>query len=420
MQHRNWLAAMGLAYTLASPVSLAEPVASNSLSLLEFAGSIATEHFDVRAARAEVEAALSRREAASQPLYNPQLEFGAESGGEQDAFGGGGVSLFSAGISQTIDWNDKREVRTLAAKRYVLAAEAELALVGQEIAAQALDALINYRTTEQLLDLARRRVEVLQRFAELAQERKRAGDIGQTDLDLARLALAEGLSVLADARVAVNEALQALREIATDEFRRWPELPDALPAPLEVAGLRELAKSHPQIAALQSQLAAARAEIDVARSQRQADPTVGAGISREGENNIVGLSFSIPLYVRNDYRAEVDAAANDALAVEASMQAEYERLLARLRTTLESFQDSRSALQSWQKTVSGHLDQGLDLLERLWQVGELSATEYLLQIQQRLDARAAGLRLRAQVWRSWTNWLVVSGDWRTELSRLEP
>ena len=55
---------------------------------------------------------------------------------------------------------------------------------------------------------------------------------------------------------------------------------------------------------------------------------------------------------------------------------------------------------------------------RLWQVGELNATEYLLQIQQRLDTRASGLRLQAQTWSSWTNWLVVSGDWQAGLSEL--
>ncbi|OHY73510.1 hypothetical protein BCA33_18585 [Marinobacter sp. AC-23] len=169
---------------------------------------------------------------------------------------------------------------------------------------------------------------------------------------------------------------------------------------------------------MRSKLAASRAEIDVAKSERRADPVIGAGISREGENNIVGLNFSIPLYVRNNFRAEVDAAANDALAVEARMHAEYQRLQAQLRTALKNYQDSRGALEAWDITVSGRLDEGLELLERLWKVGELSATEYLLQVQQRLDTRASGARLRAQTWRSWANWLVVSGDWQTELGRL--
>lgn len=418
MSYRTWLATIGLACGLASPWSaVASQTTSPETTLLEFAESVTAEHFDVRAAREEVDAAISRQNAASQPLYNPELNFEAESGGEQAAFGNE-VSKLGVGISQTIDWSDKREVRALAAQGDVLSAKAELSLVEQQIAAKALKALISYRTSQHLVDLAQSRVDVLQRFVDLSEDRKRAGDIGQTDLDLARLALAEGQSTLAEQRVQANEALQSVRELSSGTPRGWPGLPEDLPPPLESTGLDELAKRHPRIAALRSKLAAAQAEIDVAKSNRNADPVIGASVSRDGENDIVGLSFSIPLYVRNDYSDEVDSAASNALAVEARMHAEYERLQAQLKTALENYQSSRNALQDWNQAVSGRLDEGLDLLERLWQVGELNATEYLLQIQQRLDTRASGLRLQAQTWSSWTNWLVVSGDWQAGLSEL--
>jgi len=418
MSYKIWLAAIGLACGLASPLSIAEPVAKNSdTSLLEFAESVTAQHFDVVAARREAEAAVSRQNAASQPLYNPRLNFEAENGGEGEALGKE-VSTLGVGISQAIDWSDKREVRALAAKSDVLSARAELTMVEQDIAAKVLDALISYRTSLRLLDLAKHRIDVLRRFVDLAEERKRAGDIGQTDLDLARFALAEGQSTLAEQRLQSNEALQQVRELATGAPQSWPGLPERLPPPVEIAAFEELSKRHPRIVALRSKLAASQAEIDVAKSERRADPVIGAGISREGENNIVGLNFSIPLYVRNNFRAEVDAAANDALAVEARMHAEYQRLQAQLRTALKNYQDSRGALEAWDIAVSGRLDEGLELLERLWKVGELSATEYLLQVQQRLDTRASGARLRAQTWRSWANWLVVSGDWQTELGRL--
>lgn len=419
MSCRIWLATIGLACGLASPLAAAAPVIKSSdTSLLEFAESVAVQHFDVHAARKEVEAAISRQGAASQPLYNPQFNFDAETGGEEETLGQAASNL-GVGISQSIDWSGKREVRTLAAESAVLSAKAELTLVEQEVAANTLDALINYRTSEQLLDLANHRVDVLQRFVDLAEEQKRVGDIGQTDLDLARLALAEGQSTLAENRQQINQALQNVRELVGGTPQSWPGLPDQLPPPVEIASLEELSQRHPRIVTLQSELAASQAQIDVAKSQRKADPVIGAGISREGDNNIVGLSFSMPLYVRNDFRAEVDAAANDAQAVEARMHAEYKRLQAQLKTAIESYEDSHAALQGWDAAVSGRLDEGLDLLERLWKVGELSATEYLLQIQQRLNTRASGLRLRAQTWKSWTNWLVVSGDWQSELSRLE-
>ncbi|OHY73509.1 TolC family protein [Marinobacter sp. AC-23] len=141
MSYKIWLAAIGLACGLASPLSIAEPVTKNSdTSLLEFAESVTVQHFDVVAARREAEAAVSRQNAASQPLYNPRLNFEAENGGEGDALGKE-VSTLGVGISQSIDWSDKREVRALAAKSDVLSARAELTMVEQEIAAKALDAL---------------------------------------------------------------------------------------------------------------------------------------------------------------------------------------------------------------------------------------------------------------------------------------
>jgi outer membrane protein, heavy metal efflux system len=418
MPYRIWLTAIGLAFALASPSAQADTLSKNPEALLvEFAESVTERHFDVHAARKELAAARSRQEAAAQPLYNPQLSLEAENGGEGEAIGRT-VSKLGLGVSQSFDWSDKREVRALAAQNDVRAAKAQLTLAEQEIAANALDALINYRTSRQLLELANHRVEVLRRFKDLAENRKRTGDIGQTDLDLARLALAEGQSELAENRFQANEALQNIRKITSTPPESWPGLPDRLPPPRGTDALDELSKRHPKIIALRSKLAAAEAEIDVAKSQRRADPTIGADLSREGKNNIVGFSVSMPLYVRNSFRAEVDAAANNALAVEARMHAEYERLQASLKTALENYQYSRGALEDWDLAVGGRIDEGLELLERLWKVGELSATDYLLQIQQRLDTRASGLRLKAQTWKSWTNWLVASGDWQAELARL--
>jgi cobalt-zinc-cadmium efflux system outer membrane protein len=50
-----------------------------------------------------------------------------------------------------------------------------------------------------------------------------------------------------------------------------------------------------------------------------------------------------------------------------------------------------------------------DVLRRLWQAGEISTTDYLVQVRQTLDVRARALGLREALWRAWFEWLRASG-----------
>jgi cobalt-zinc-cadmium efflux system outer membrane protein len=49
-------------------------------------------------------------------------------------------------------------------------------------------------------------------------------------------------------------------------------------------------------------------------------------------------------------------------------------------------------------------------LWRLWEAGELSTTEFLVQLRQTLDTRESALELRETLWRAWLEWLIASGQ----------
>ncbi|MBL4743063.1 MAG: hypothetical protein JKX87_00225 [Cycloclasticus sp.] len=49
-------------------------------------------------------------------------------------------------------------------------------------------------------------------------------------------------------------------------------------------------------------------------------------------------------------------------------------------------------------------------MERLWRAGELSTTDYLVQLKQSLDTQASAIEQKTQLWQSWTQWLIASGE----------
>jgi cobalt-zinc-cadmium efflux system outer membrane protein len=67
------------------------------------------------------------------------------------------------------------------------------------------------------------------------------------------------------------------------------------------------------------------------------------------------------------------------------------------------------AWAAWEHSGQPSQSSQLALLERLWQAGELSTADYLLQLNQTLDTRTSALELRGQLWRSWFDWLAASG-----------
>jgi len=60
------------------------------------------------------------------------------------------------------------------------------------------------------------------------------------------------------------------------------------------------------------------------------------------------------------------------------------------------------------------------LLERVWRVREITTAEYVLQLKQLLDGRAAGEELRLQAWQAWFEWLSASGQSQSWLMQSSP
>ncbi len=358
------------------------------------------KHPLVQAARQNGQASEARLRAARRAVFNPQLSVDIEDAEAKTS---------AVELSQTIDRGDVRGARTQVARLGREIAMLRLVEARQRIAAQLLTALAEWQSAQAKQQLADKRLTLMARFAELSHLRHRAGDLEQVEAELATLALSEARFQMTEANAGLAVARQALSALAPDS-RSWPVLPTKLPElklsqdSLEdmVGGLVEVRRSRAKAMLAQSRVA-------LARSEAKANPTVAIRGGREDAASLVGLNVSIPLQVRNNFRAEIEAAASGYLAAQSEMDNVYRLARSRLHAAFSAYQLSLSAWRFWQESGERSLNQQTELLQRLWQAGELSTTDYLVQLKQALDTQASAYQQRNTLWRNWAEWLAASG-----------
>lgn len=378
-----------------------------SPSLTQFYLHVWETHPSVQAAQAAVDTARSRMNAASQPLYNPKLELDAERAE---------TNSVAIGLSQTIDWADKRSIKSNIGNFELIVAESDFASVRQKIATRIGDALSKYYASEELYKLSNSRVGLLERFFNIAKNRYTAGDIGQIDLDLATLALSSAHLQVASTKVDLISSKQSLMEATGLIQEEWPALPNNLPnIDKHISDLNALLDKLPDLRARRAIVEASKKRINLAERFRQPDPTISFRGGREESDALVGLNLSIPLFVRNTFKAEVNVASNEAIQQEKLLQNAFFRAKTRYLISYEGYRTMLSALEEWLSSGQTTLVDRVILLQRLWEAGELNAPDYLIQVRESLDVEVAGIELRGKVWQSWFEWLDASGEIETWL-----
>ena len=378
----------------------ADAVRSIDPALQTFIKRVWAESPAILGAQAAVDAARARAEGANRPIYNPDLALDAERTS---------VNTTSIGLSQTIDWGDKQEAQTHIADQEVQAATAGVWLTRQRIAVETLKALTGYFTAREMRALALRRSELMKGFIDTVKQRQAAGDMGALEGTLAQVTYSEALMQQAATESELAEAEAALRAVSGFDLDVWPQLPNVLaPAPKQVAPA--LLQALPVLAVLRNRVAAAKARIRLAEREGRADPTIGIRAGRDDSDTLLGMSLEIPLFVRNNFKAEVRVASQEALVEELAYRDTYRRAKARLDGSLGRFNKTTQAWRSWVATGQQAHREQMNLLEQMWQAGELTATDFLIQAKQNIDTQTAATTLKGEVWQAAIEWLDASGQ----------
>lgn len=371
--------------------------------LIRFVRTVVDTNPRVQAARAALDASGSFRDAASRPLYNPELSFDAENSDSDTR---------SIGISQTLDWGGKRKARAAVAESDRMVVEAEYRAARWAVIVELLDGLAQHQTGVDRDALADSRQQLMQEFADLAQRRFDAGDLNKIEFELARFAATEARIQKATAGAGLAEARQSVRSLTPHTATaQWPSLPKSMPMlPQSASDPQALVLGLPEVMAVRRQVESASALVELRRRERRPDPTISLAGGREDGENLVGLSLSVPLFVRNRFNHEVSAAIAERAQAQQISDDVMQRAHARLISAAERYELSRGAWGDWELTGQTSLTSQTEQLQIMWQSGELSTTDYLVQLRQTIDIQESALDLREALWRAWFEWLWASGQ----------
>lgn len=385
-----------LLVVLTTPVYSAE----KSAVLLALSTALLDNNPGYRAARAELERATAQARAISQPLYNPELEVEYEDSTDVTK---------TLGLSQTFDWSGKRRASRKAGEASVRAAQAGLAVIRQQLLTELLTELSQLQTATETASLASQRIELLTEFLQLAERRFATGDIARTDVDLARLALSEAHMKAAVLSADVTTAQARVNALINVPETGLPTLPD-LPLTTNAGPGDQWIEQLPALRQAAAESAVAKAGIRVAQKGRRTDPTLALRGGKEENDTLIGITASLPLFVRNTFRAEVDAANAEAIRTEQRYFDLLRRAKAESRSAEQRFRLTRAALEDWQQSGLKSLQGRVRLLKQIWRAGEIGTTDYLVQLQQTLDTQSASVDLLRTTWQAWIAWLAASGQ----------
>ncbi|RSZ44108.1 MULTISPECIES: TolC family protein [unclassified Variovorax] len=253
------------------------------------------------------------------------------------------MTMRSIGVMQEFTRSDKRQARAARFDREAEVAEAGRAVALANLRRDTATAWLDRYYQGRMRDLLQTQRAELNLQIEGADAAYRGGRGTQADVFTARSALAQ-----LDDRILGQE-----RQIATAQTRlaRWvglgtsqpsTTLPDLGAVRLDARNLEAQIGEHPQIALMARQEAVARAEADIAQSNKRSDWSVELMYNQRGPaySNMVSLNVSIPLQWDQKNRQERELAAK--LATVEQLQAQREE------TTRESTAEALSWLQQWQ------------------------------------------------------------------------
>jgi cobalt-zinc-cadmium efflux system outer membrane protein len=382
-------------------------------ALSSFLKQIERNHPRIRSSQAELDASKARLRAASTPLYNPTLELDAERIDlhEDD------TDTLMLGIAQTFDWHDKRGAQRDVANISQQIIRFEQEVIHQRLVADIFSALAGYQVQRELIQVLDKRLLLNERMLSQANQRYKAGDISRLDVEQIRLSFTKAELAHNEGESELNARGRILSEAVGEMRKIWPLLPLEPPRILfKKIDFDSILSTLPGLKAEYVRVIKERSTVRLKLLEKKPDPTIGLRAGGENSNTVIGLSFSIPLTIRNGFRAEVDEAEANLRRAESELLEMQHLYLVRLKSSAQAYQLAYLGWQSWQKIAGTSMQEQDRLLMRFWKVGELSTSDYLVQLNQLKEAEINNVKLKENIWKAWFSWLAISGQFNQWLN----
>lgn len=394
----------------------AESLAKNNMELVSFTvkapdalrsmiKSALDHHPRMQASRAAMQASLKQLKAAQQAVYNPELELDTERTGVDSSY---------LQLSQTIDLGDLRGSLTSVAQAGLVKAKADFELAVLQLQYDLVSSYIERDIQSELSRLSEQTLGLMSEFVNIAELRHKSGDLSQVELDLARLAHSESIISHASALTELVTAREKLNAIFISPPVNISALRDKFPQASLPNDLEKFLHTLPEVRANVAEISIARHTVDLRRSKKRVNPTIALRGGRDGSDSLVGITLSIPLNVRNTYSAEIEVAQQRLIERQQLAQQAFREQRSKVLASTQRLQLLRKAWLAWKKTGQSSVTRQLISIKRLWRAGDMSTSEYLVQLKQTLDTQVAGVELQNKLWKSSLDWMLATAsidDW---------
>jgi TolC family type I secretion outer membrane protein len=335
----------------------------------------------------------------------------------QDSGGDFTTLQSSLAVDQEIYSGGETVANTRRAERLVRVERARLLVVEQDVLLQAVTVYTDLLAARAVLDFAEQNVERLTRQLQATQDRFDVGEVTRTDVAQADARLSGAISDRIEAQGAVAAALASYRRVINQEPAGLVVPPPLRLLPASEDEAQVLAEDlNPNIAAAQYNVAAARADVDVAESNLlprlsvrgelayARDPQLALEWQRDAS---IGAILSVPLYqgggeyarvrqTKQTVRQRRDDLEDTLRAVRDEVTTAWEALVtatsriesigAQVRANEIAVEGSRQEALVGQRTTLDVLDQESDLFQSQVDL-----------VQARRDQIVASYRLKAAV-----------------------
>jgi cobalt-zinc-cadmium efflux system outer membrane protein len=307
---------------------------------------------------------------------------------------------FTNSVAWTIERGGKREARIHDSRLVSEVARAGVSDSERQLDLQVKLAFVNLLLNSRLLELAEENLHEYGQIIDANKLRWQAGDISETDFDRIKIEEARFQSDLLSARTAALQARSQLATLLGVADSPKVEIQGDL-VPPEINGtlddLRQTALAHrpDYMGALQS-TAKAEADTRLARANGAADLTISPEYKRNGPDNTLGVTFTVPLRIFDRNQGEKLRAERDLEASRFAEQAVRLQVLADVQQAWDGYQAARARQKLYN---DDYLKRSQLVLERMsfsYQHGAANLLDYLDAVRSHRDVSLGSVTANAQ------------------------
>ena len=289
-------------------------------------------------------------------------------------------------ISQTFPWIGVIESRTDIAAANARSAYKNFESAKLELFYKVKSSFYEYAYLKQAIDIAKQNLELIQYFEEVVRARYTTSTGTHPDIIRAQIELAilqEKVESLEKLRIPIVAGLNSILNRENNSPLGWPQREKYIAIEIDKQSIIDkMIKNNPKLLALDFDIAAAKAGIELAKKRFYPDINIGldwiqtdearnTSVSDSGKDPIIAMfSLNIPIWTKSYKAAELQARAISRMKVAQKAQNEND-LTAKLEKSLYSYEDSARKIKLYEDLLIPKAKEMLNASESAYTAGNV-------------------------------------------------